>query len=71
MSWLKRLICGIGLHGPCEIQEAVVILSVYQRCECDWCGDVSYYVIGMGGIDRVDFVPLPWSEEGAEFDEQR
>ena len=63
INWFKNFLCWIGFHWDSHVEEAVVILSVYRREECHWCKDVSYYVMGFGGIDRVDFVPLPWSEE--------
>lgn len=47
---------------PRTVETVVVFASCYRRCECGWCGDVSYYVLGMYG-DKLDFVPSPWSED--------
>jgi hypothetical protein len=68
MGWAKRILCWSGIHGPCDIEEKWAILSLYRREECSWCGDISYYIFGMRGVDRLNFVPPPWKERDIDED---
>ena len=66
MSRVRRFLCSIGFHSPLDRQEEWCIASLYRREVCKTCDDVAYFVIGMGGVDRVKFVPPPWDEEENE-----